>query len=806
MTSRMSDDEKTHLRLETAHVLFMDIVGYSKLLVDEQREAQHELNALVLRTEAAREAEAEGKLIRLPTGDGMALVFTNDLEAPAECALQISQALRAQPGLPLRMGIHSGPVQHVVDVNGRENIAGAGINIAQRVMDCGDAGHILVSRRVADDLATSRRWQPLLHELGEVEVKHGVVVSLFNLYAEATGNPAPPARFAAVKGTARSPGATGHTRGRTAWLRGARAVVVAVALAAAGWSWLARGHQAPSAPATALPVSEKSVAVLPFENLSADKDNSYFTDGVQDEILTDLAKVADLRVIARASVKQYRADAPRDLRAIAAELGVAHVLTGSVQRAGNQVRVHAQLIDVRTSTEQWAESYLKALDDVFAIQSEIALAIVGQLQARLSPQEKSAIDQAPTTDVAAYDLFLRAQDLYERNSGTPDGGDKVAQAIPMLEQALARDPKFLAAQCLLARMHGFLYAAQDRTPARLEQFSAAVQGAVRLAPDAGETHLALANYHYQRRDYAAATAELALAGHTLPNESRIPELTGYMLRRQGHWDEAVRSLERALVLDPRNFVVLGQLASSYQALHRYADQEHLFQRMLAIKPGDPNTRMNLAQVPLDAQADLRPYQAALATLLAEHPDLAAELDDPGHAACERSPAAYARALSHLPPEGSAVPGGLLLPRAFYEGLYAHFQGDAARARDAFTAARAEVAKAVAARPDSAVALSWLGVIDAGLGRKEEALAEGRRACELLPVAKDALIGPDLLVNLAGIYAWTGEKAAVETLTVALRVPNHLSYGLLKLDPKWDALRGDPGFEALVASQAPKPTP
>ena len=599
------------------------------------------------------------------------------------------------------------------------------------------------------------------------------------------------------------------TAGRVGWL----ATALLPALAVAGFFLLrplprpAEGvAPAQTAATTAAPaVSEKSVAVLPFENLSDDKANGYFTDGVQDEILTDLAKVADLRVIARASVKQFRADAPRDLRAIAAELGVAYVLTGSVQRAGNQVRVHAQLIDVRTSVERWAESYLKALDDVFAIQSEIALAIVGQLQARLSPQEKTAIDQAPTTDVAAYDLFLRAQDLYERNNGVLDGGDKVAQAVPLLEQALARDPKFLAAQCLLARVHGRLYKDQDHTPARLEQFSAAVQGAVRLAPDAGETHLTLADYHYQRRDYAAATAELALAGRTLPNESRIPELTGYMLRRQGHWEESTRSLEGALALDPRNFVLLGQLAQSYLSLHRYADQERLLQRMLAIKPGDPFTQLRLAEVPLNARADLRPYQATLATLLAEHPDLASELDNPDFAEYERSPAAYARALSHLPPEGSVAPGGFLIPRALYEGAYARFQGDAVRARDAFTAARVEVAKAVAARPDSAVALSDLGLIDAGLGRKEEALAEGRRACEMLPVAKDAIVGPGQLANLANIYAWTGEKAAaVETLTALLRVPYALSYGALKLDPQWDDLRGDPGFEALVASQAPKP--
>ena len=560
---------------------------------------------------------------------------------------------------------------------------------------------------------------------------------------------------------------------------------------------------APAAPA----VSEKSVAVLPFENLSDDKANGYFTDGVQDEILTDLAKVADLRVIARASVRQYKADAPRDLRAIAAELGVAHVLTGSVQRAGNQVRVHAQLIDVRTAVQQWGESYLKPLDDVFAIQSEIALAIVGQLQARLSPQEKSAIDQAPTTDVAAYDLYLRAQEIFERNAGSAQGGDKTAEAIPLLEQALARDPKFLAAQCLLARLHGDLYRSHDHSPARLEQFSAAVQGAVRLAPDAGETHLALAEYHYQRRDYAAAAAELTLAGRILPNHPRIPELTGYLLRRQGRWDEAARSMEQALGLDPHNFLLLQQLGATYLSMHRYADDARVLQRALAVKPGDPFTRQLLADVPLHARADVRPRQATLATLLAENPDLAAQLDDPGTAMYERSPAACARALSHLPPGGTIVQGGLRLPRAFWEGAYAHFQGDAARAREAFTAARVEVAKAVAARPDPAVALSFLGVIDAGLGRKEEAVVEGQHACELLPVAKDALVGPDVLQNLAGIYAWTGEKKeAVETLAALLRVPNHLTYGELRLDPLWDALRGDPGFEALVASQAPKPTP
>ena len=550
---------------------------------------------------------------------------------------------------------------------------------------------------------------------------------------------------------------------------------------------------------------EKSIAVLPFGNLSDDKANAFFTDGVQNEILTDLAKVADLKVIARSSVLQYKADAPRDLHAIAAELGVAHVLEGSVQRSANQVRVSAQLIDTHTAAHQWAERYDRDLSDVFKIQSEIALAITNQLQVRLSPQEKSAIDASPTTDLAAYDLYLQARDLFERHATVSQGADKEAEAIPLLNQALTRDPKFLQAQCLLARLHGDLYRKSDHTPARLEQFNVVVQAATHLAPDAGETHLALANYHYERRDYAQATAELALARRTLPNESRAPELTGYMLRRQGQWEEAVRNLEQALALDPRNFHLLQQLSQSYRLMRRYADTERTIQRALTVKPGDPVTRLLLAEVPLYARADIQTYQSTLAVLLAENPSLASELDDPLEALCERSPAAAARAFAHLPPEGSVVAGGLILPRAYWEGVLARCQDDDAHARAAFEEARAEMAKTLAVRPDSAVAVSYLGLIDAGLGRKEDAISEGRRACELLPVAKDAVVGPYVAANLALIYAWTGEKAAaVEQLTVLERSPNQLPYGQLKLDPEWNDLRGDAGFEALVASLAPKP--
>src|SRR5436190_2419425 len=413
----MADEQKTWLRLEIAHVLFIDIVGYSKLLIDEQSEALHELNQIVRNTEAEREAEAAGQLIILPTGDGMALVFTGSVEDPVECALQISQRLRAQPSLPVRMGIHSGPVHHVSDVNQRENIAGAGINIAQRVMDCGDAGHILLSKRVADDLAQYRRWQPYLHDLGDFEVKHGVVVSVVNLYADVVGNPDPPAKFKTVAAAVSAAPGTRSKRGMP-WHEIVLALLVIAGLIGAGVFFFSHrtlqqksaAASSPSPAAAAVSsVPEKSVAVLPFANLSANQENAFFTDGVQDQILTELARIADLKVISRTSVLQYKSGAARNLREIGQQLGVAHLLEGSVQRAGNKVRVNAQLIDARNDAHLWAQTYDRDLADVFAIQSEIAKAIADQLQAKLSPTERTAIEQAPTTDVAAFDLYTRAK-------------------------------------------------------------------------------------------------------------------------------------------------------------------------------------------------------------------------------------------------------------------------------------------------------------------------------------------------------------------------------------------------------------
>src|SRR5262249_55071853 len=391
----MAAEVKKEIELEIAYVLFIDIVGYSKLVTSEQHRLLELLNQIVRESEHFRAAEARNRLITVPTGDGMALVFYNTPEAPVECALEVSRAASEHPELKLRMGIHSGPVSGVVDVSGRSNIAGAGINIAQRVMDCGDAGHILVSKHMAEDLEHYPRWRSYLHELGECEVKHGVRVGVVNLSGDGVGNVSAQKKFETIK----------KQRARVRWAAVAVAMLLLGAIVA-GTFFFSRYPTH-----SALAVVEKSIAVLPFENLSRDPDNVFFTDGVQDEILTDLAKIADLKVISRTSVMQYKSGLARNLRKIGEELGVAHVVEGSVQRAANKIRVNAQLIDARNDAHLWAQTYDRDLADVFAIQSEIAKAIADQLQAKLSPNEKKAIEQPPTTDLAAFDLYSRAKSL-----------------------------------------------------------------------------------------------------------------------------------------------------------------------------------------------------------------------------------------------------------------------------------------------------------------------------------------------------------------------------------------------------------
>ena len=803
----MSAEVKKEIELEIAHVLFVDAVGYSKLLIDEERDLIDTLNQLVRGTAEFRSAEAAGKLIKIATGDGMVLVFYNRPEAPVECALQISRALKEHPELRLRMGVHSGPVSGIIDVNERANVAGAGINIARRVMDCGDAGHILLSQHVADDLEQYGRWRPHLYDLGECEAKHGARVHVFNFYTGELGNPELPEKFRQV---IPSKPAKKSTNLKWALIVGAGVLITAVSLFMFDRFRTIRLKSASAQAdrgALSLPIPEKSIGILPFKNLSDENENAYFADGVQDEILSDLARIADLKVISRTSVMQYRSGVARNLREIGQQLGVAHLVEGSVQRAGNRVRVNAQLLDARTDRQLWAQTYDRDLADVFAIQSEIATAIAEQLQAKLSQGEKSLIQRPPTDNITAFDLYTRAKNLCLTafNPGTAKAN--LLQAADLLNQAVARDPSFLEAYCLLAFAHDSVYfLGFDHTPARLAQAEAAIQAAFRLRPDAGEAHLARAQNLYRGYlDYDGAFAEVEVAGQTLPNDPRVFELKGYIERRRGRWEESTRNFERAADLDPRNFSTLQQISISYELLRRYPEEESVLDRALAIEPNDPTTKVGRASVEFHWKADTRLLHQTIDSIRATNPGALPSVvyDWLRCALAERDVAAAKDALNAFG-ETPITDWAVHLNRSVIEGVLARMTRDEAKARSAFTAARAEQEKTVQAQPNYGPALCVLGLIDAGLGRKEEALREGRRAVELLPAKKDAVFGPLMVEYLAMIAAWVGDKdLACEQLAIAIRPPSTVNYGQLKLLPFWDPLRGDPRFEKIVASLAPK---
>jgi TolB-like protein/Flp pilus assembly protein TadD len=612
----MADEEKAKLRLEIGHVLFIDIVGYSKLLTDEQSEALQELNQIVRNTEAAREAEAAGALTILPTGDGMALVFTGSVEEPAECALEISQALRAQPSLQVRMGIHSGPIHHVKDANGRDNIAGVGINIAQRVMDCGDAGHILVSKRVADDLAQQRRWQPYIHELGDVEVKHGVVVSLVNLYAETIGNPTPPSRLGKVRGNVRAL-SKGARKGVSLFARAIFIIVglvivltfalaiVSVIFAPAIMRTLDQRRSAtlPQPTATAAPsladtiksavakqitdelqgelsrkkdaavqppptgsaIPEKSIAVLPFDNLSRDPDNAYFSEGVQDEILTRLAKVSDLKVVSRTSTQHFKSS-PDNLPQIAKQLGVMYFLEGSVQKSNDQVRVNVQLINALTDAHLWADTYDRKLTDIFAVESEIAKTIAETLQARLTGSEKTAISKKPTENPEAHELYLKGRFFWNKRTA-----DDLRRSIDYFNQAIEKDPNYAQAFAGLAQSWKLLPAFNGGAPKDcFPQAEAAAKKALALDDTSSSAHAALASLKgLNGFDYPGAISEYERALQLNPNDATAHQwFANDTLANVGQNERELAELKRAVELDPLSLIINSNLGWAYVHLGR----------------------------------------------------------------------------------------------------------------------------------------------------------------------------------------------------------------------------------------------
>jgi TolB-like protein/Tfp pilus assembly protein PilF/predicted Ser/Thr protein kinase len=549
------------------------------------------------------------------------------------------------------------------------------------------------------------------------------------------------------------------------------------------------------------------IAVLPFENLSNDKEDASFADGVQDDLLTKLAKIADLKVISRTSVMQYRNQ--HNTRKIGDELDVTHVLEGSVRKTGAWLHINAQLIDTRTDAHVWAEGYDRDLKDVFVIQSEIAQKVAQQLHAKISPSERLAIERPPTADITAFDLYSRAKHLVLAWSYALERTGNLVKAADLLNQAVAHDPTFFQAYCQLVWVHDELYHLRfDHTPARLALAEAAIDSALRLRPDAGEAHLARAGHLYRGYlNYDAALAELEIARQTLPNDARLFELKGYVERRRsgGDQEEALRNFEKALDLDPRNVLILHQTASSCSHARRYAEEEAVLDRLLAIEPNDADTQVWRAFVEFDWKADTRSLHQVIDEIRVKNPAALQRVGDSWFycALAERDAAAAANAIAALGENRVGNEVATYSP-LYLEGLVARTTGDNDKARIAFTAARAEQEKRVQAHPDDAGALSVLGLIDAALGRKEEALREGWRAIELLPVEKDTMNGGRIVVYLAMIASWVGDKdLACRQLAKAIRYPTAPSYGQLKLLPTWDPLRGDPRFENIVASLAPK---
>src|ERR1700736_2833532 len=510
----MSAEIKKEIQLEIAHVLFIDIVGYSRLSINEQRAAVDELNEVVRASEQFQRGEAASRLIKIPTGDGMALVFYTSPEAPAQCAVEISRALKAYPRLLLRMGVHSGPVSGVIDVNGHANLAGAGLNIAQRVMNCGDAGHILLSKHVAEDLEEYEQWRPLLHDIGECEMKHGVRVSVVNLHADQVGNPQLPKKFQALK----------KHSARVRWTAMTAALLALVAIVA-GIAMFSGYHVR-----STLAAPEKSIAVLPFENRSRDPDNAYFADGIQDEILTRLSKIADLKVISRTSTQQYQSK-PGNLSEIARQLGVAHIVEGSVQKSGDAVRVNVQLIKVASDSHLWGDTFDRKLTDTFSVESEVAKAIADQLRAKLTGREQQALAAKPTNNSEAYDAYLRGLALDSRASSPTD----LEKVVDSYERSVQLDPAFALAWARLSRANSQVYfVGLDSSPPRRDATERALNTAQKLQPNSPETVLAQAYYQYWvLRDYELAKVTFGRERELLPGSSETPAALALIARRQG---------------------------------------------------------------------------------------------------------------------------------------------------------------------------------------------------------------------------------------------------------------------------------